>query len=63
MASVDKVPTGWRARWRTPAGASRSQTFARKIDAERHLTGVEHSKLVGGYVDPAEGKITLRTYA
>jgi len=63
MASVAKVPTGWRARWRTPAGASRSQTFARKIDAERHLTGVEHSKLVGGYVDPAEGKITFRTYA
>jgi len=63
MASVDKVQTGWRARWRTPDGASRSRTFPRKIDAERHLTGVEHSKLVGGYVDPAEGKVTLRDYA
>ena len=53
MSSVTKVSTGWRARWRTPDGKSRSKTFARKIDAEKHLTGTDHAKLTGAYVDPA----------
>lgn len=50
MASIDRTPTGWRARWRTPDGKSRSRTFQRKSDAERHLTSVEHSKLTASYV-------------
>ncbi len=62
MSSVTKVPTGWRARWRTPDGKSRSKTFARKIDAEKHLTGTDHAKLTGAYVDPGAGRITFRTY-
>ena len=52
----------YRARWRTPDGASRSQTFDRKVDAERHLTSVEHSKLAGSYIDPAPGRTTLSDY-
>lgn len=63
MASIDKVPTGWRARWRTPEGAQRSKTFKRKEDAQRHLTSIEHSKLTGAYVDPTEGRITFKKYA
>jgi len=64
MASIDKVPgRGWRARWRTPDGASRSKTFTRKVDAEHHLATVEASKLTGGYVDPRAGKITFGEYA
>lgn len=63
MASITKVPTGWRARWRTPDGDSRSRTFARKVDAEHHLTTVEGSKLQGNYVDPQAGKITFRAYS
>ena len=63
MASIDRTPSGWKARWRTPDGAARSKAFARKIDAERHLTAVEHSKLVGGYVDPRAGRITFREHA
>lgn len=63
MASVDKVSTGYRARWRTPDGQSRSKTFRRKIDAERHLTSVEHAKLTSTYVDPAAGKVSFRRYA
>jgi len=62
MSSVTKVPTGWRARWRTPDGKSRSKTFARRIDAEKHLTGTDHAKLTGAYVDPGAGRITFRTY-
>lgn len=52
MSSVTKVPTGWRARWRTPDGKSRSKTFMRKIDAEKHLTATDHAKLTGAYADP-----------
>jgi integrase len=63
MASIDKVPGGWRARWWTPDGQSRSNTFVRKGDAERHLTTVEHAKLVGGYVDPGAGRVTFEGYA
>jgi integrase len=63
MASVTKVSTGWRARYRTPDGASRSRTFARKIDAERYLTTVEASKLSGAYVDPGAGRLTFGAYA
>jgi integrase len=63
MASVDRYPGGrWRARWRTPAGESRSQVFNRKVDAERWLTSVEHSKLVSGYVDPSAGRVTVADY-
>jgi integrase len=58
MASIDRYRDGrWRARWRDPEGASRSQVFARKVDAERHLTAVEHGKLSGAYVDPAAGRL------
>lgn len=59
MASIKKVPGGYRARWRTPSGESRSKTFPRKIDAERHLTSVEHAKLTGGYIDPGRGRRTF----
>lgn len=63
MASIDKVGTGWRARWRTPEGESRSTTFAKKVDAERWLTHTEHSKLSGVYTDPSAGKVTFAKYA
>ena len=63
MASIDRYGSQWRARWRTPDGKSRSRVFKRKLDAERWLTSVEHNKLTGGYVDPAAGKVTFRSYA
>ncbi len=47
----------WRARWRAPDGTLHSMTFKRRIDAERHLVDVQHSKAVGSYVDPAKGRI------
>ena len=63
MASIDRHPGGrWRARWRTPDGRSRSQVFDRKVQAERWLTSIEHSKLTGAYVDPAAGKVTVADY-
>ncbi len=59
MASITKVGTGWRARYRTPDGASRSRTFERRVDAEQFLTTVEASKLGGAYIDQAAGRVTL----
>lgn len=53
----------WRARWFDPDGQERGRSFARKIDAERFLAGVESDKSRGLYVDPAAGRITLTEYA
>jgi integrase len=49
----------WRAYYRDPSGRQRNKSFTRKVDAERYLTGVESSKLVGGYIDPQLGRVTL----
>lgn len=59
MASIVKVRSGWRARWRSPDGGSRCRTFDRKVDAERFLTSTEHSKNVGAYVDASAGRVTF----
>jgi len=59
MGSIDRRNGKWRARWRTPEGASRSRAFRRKLDAERYLATVENSKVVGSYIDPSAGQVTL----
>jgi integrase len=53
----------YRARWRTPDGASRSKTFTRKVDAEQFLAKVTTSTADGAYVDPSAGRITFGAYA
>lgn len=54
MGSITREPWGtWRARWRTPQGESRSRSFKKKVQAERYLAAVEHSKHIGGYIDPS----------
>jgi integrase len=63
VASIDKVgPKKYRARYRTPDGASRSGTFEKKADAEQFLTSAEQSKLDGSYVDRAAGRVAFRVY-
>lgn len=56
---ITKTDTGYRARWRTPEGQSRSKTFRRKVDAEMHLTDMANQVLSGTYVDPSAGRMTL----
>lgn len=67
MSSITSVGTKaspeYRARYRTPDGASRSKTFARKVDAERFLNSTEHRKTTGEFVDPAAGRMTFGEYA
>lgn len=60
MASVERWKGNrWRARYRTPDGKSRGRVFDRKVDAERFLVSMEHSKHVGQYVDPSAGRRTF----
>jgi integrase len=51
----------WKARYIDPDGKERSKSFARKADAERFLTEIEHSKIAGSYLDPDAGRVTLRS--
>ena len=64
MASIDKRPDGkWRARWREyPSGPQLTKSFARKVDAERHLVGVQHDLATGAYVTPTDAQVTLGAY-
>jgi integrase len=52
----------YRARYRDPAGREHSKTFARKVDAERFVVEVEHTKSRGAWVDPTLGRITFATW-
>jgi integrase len=64
-----KMPTSrygmgnrYQAVW-TVDGQERTRTFARKVDAERHLAVTVTAQLSGGYVDPRTGRVTVRAYA
>jgi hypothetical protein len=66
MASIEKREgedgrARWVARYRDANGRQRNKTFARKIDAERYLTGIEGAKLTGQYVDPVSSRVTVAT--
>lgn len=65
MASIGpKRPDGtYRARYRDAAGREHAKHFARKVDAQRWLDQVTASIVRGDYVDPREGRITLRADA
>jgi hypothetical protein len=64
VAHVEKRgPRKYRARYRDPSGAERSQTFTTRERADDFLTEIEHAKRVGGYVDPADGRATFGEYA
>jgi len=60
---VLKGKISWRARYRTPSGAERSKSFDRKVDAERFLTTIESSKIMGCYVDPIQSKLAVGEWA
>ena len=52
----------FRARYRTPDGASRSKTFTRRVDAEQFLASVTVSVAQGSYVDARDGRVTFKDY-
>jgi integrase len=58
-----KTTTAWQARYTAPDGRERTRRFERKVDAERWLV-INGADLVrGAWVDPEDGKVTLRAYA
>ena len=64
MASIKRREDGkWRARYRDEAGKEHAKHFARKVDAARWLDEVTAAVVTGMYVDPAAGKVTVKTYA
>jgi hypothetical protein len=48
----------WVARYFDPDGTRRSQTFDRKVDAQKFQARIETATEAGNYVDPNRGKIT-----
>ena len=60
---VDGRPRPWVVRYRTPLGAERSRSFARKTDAENFAVMIESSKLSGEFVDPRRSKVLVSDWA
>ena len=62
MASVEKLASGkYRARWRTPAGDSRTKVFKLKGDAERYAQTLERWNVDGAkYIDPQRRSNVVR---
>jgi hypothetical protein len=67
VASIERRTTRgkavWQARWRDPSGVQRKRSFPRRIDADHYLTSVEHSQLVGNYVDPGRSRVTVEEWS
>ncbi len=53
----------YQVRYYTPAGEPKGETFARKVDADRRRTEIEHSKLNRSYINPTLGKTKLAELA
>ena len=53
----------WQVRWRDEQGKQRTETFAKKIEAEQHDANTRSQLANGTYIDPAAGSVTLRDYA
>ncbi len=61
--SVTRRGDSWRARYTHPeTGKRHQQTFRRQVDAQRWLRGQLDALDRGAWVDPQDGRITLRTY-
>ena len=62
LQSDPKNRPRWRARWRDPSGKQKTQVFTRRVDAEAHLTSVQHRIATGEYVDRNAGKVTVEQW-
>ena len=64
MSHIEKRGKGrYRARFRASNGKERSQTFDRKVDAERWLVAQQSARQTGMWVDPALGRMTFDAWA
>lgn len=64
MASIDRLKDGkYRARYRDPAGGSRSKTFIRKADASAFLASMDVKKRHGDWVPPELARVRFGDWA
>jgi integrase len=64
MGSIEKRgDKRWRARYRSPDGRQRSETFPRRVDAERFLAEMAVAKNRGQWVDPRAGRLPFGDWA
>lgn len=63
MGSVEKRGGRYRAKYRDPLGRQRSETFARKADAERFLREQRVEMDRGRWIDPAGADVPLSRWA
>ena len=61
--SGKKVSRPWLARYRGPDGKQHSQTFTRKVDAEKWLVSEESKSQRGEWIDPKAGTMTYGEWA
>jgi integrase len=53
----------WQVRWVDDGGNERSKSFDRKVNAQRHMTGVTTAIATGTYADPRRSVVTFGTVA
>lgn len=53
----------WRARYRSPDGRERSQSFQRKFDAEQFLAHTETDMARGSWIDPTRAEVLFKDWA
>lgn len=63
MGFVEKRSGRYRARYRDPLGRQRSETFTRKVDADRYLREMQVEIERGRWIDPAGADVALATWA
>ena len=63
MGYVQKRNGNYRARYKDPVGHVHSNTFDRKMDAERFLVSIEADKLKGNWIDPRFADMPVARWA
>lgn len=53
----------WQARWDDPDGNPKTKLFERQVDAQKHVTKMDHDVLSGDYLDPEAGTVRAGDYA
>ena len=53
----------WQVRWRDDRNVQRRKAFAKKAEAERFASQIEHEINTGNYRDPRAGQIPFDEYA
>ena len=63
MGFIERRNGRYRARYRDPLGRQLSETFSRKLDAERFLREVQVDIERGRWLDPSGAQLTLQSWS